>query len=117
MLQNGFKRPYVRYVGHYRGLPASAPSFCYLYPHFEVKQEKSAHVYPSAPCYGMQSVLDACAVSGLVVPCVEAVLEYRGLDIVAFQSCPDFVNASPKLGLVSQDIKKWLDSKLLFRQK
>lgn len=30
--------------------------------------------------------------------------------LLDFGVIPDFVNASPKLGFVSQNIKKWLDS-------
>ena len=57
---------------------------CHLETHFEVIQEKSAHVDPSTPCDGLQSMLYLCAVSGLVVSRMEAVLEHGCLDIVAF---------------------------------
>lgn len=57
---------------------------CHLETHFDVKQEKSAHVDPSTPCDGLQSMLYLCAVSGLVVSRMEAILEHGCLDIVAF---------------------------------
>ena len=54
---------------------------CHLETHFEVKQEKSAHVDPSTPCDGLQSRLYLCAVSSLVVSRMEAVLEHGCLNI------------------------------------
>lgn len=57
---------------------------CHLEPHFEVIQEKSAHVNPSTPCDGLQSMLYLCAVSGLVISRMEDILEHGCLDIVAF---------------------------------
>ena len=57
---------------------------CHLETHFEVIQEKSAHVNPSTPCNCLQSMLYLCAVSGLVVSRMEAILEHRCFDIVAF---------------------------------
>lgn len=57
---------------------------CHLETHFEVIQEKSAHVDPSTPCNCLQSMLYLCAVSGLVVSRMEAILEHGCFDIVAF---------------------------------
>ena len=57
---------------------------CHLETHFEVIQEKSAHVNPSTPCDGLQSMLYLCAVSGLVISRMEDILEHGCLDIVAF---------------------------------
>ena len=57
---------------------------CHLEIHFEVIQEKSAHVDPSTPCNRLQSMLYLCAVSGLVVSRMEAILEHDCFDIVAF---------------------------------
>ena len=57
---------------------------CHLETHFEVIQEKSAHVNPSTPCEGLQSMLYLCAVSGLVISRMEDILEHGCLDIVAF---------------------------------
>ena len=57
---------------------------CHLETHFEVIQEKSAHVDPSTPCNCLQSMLYLCAVSGLVVSRMEAILEHGCFDIVTF---------------------------------
>ena len=57
---------------------------CHLEIHFEVIQEKTAHVDPSTPCYCVQSMLYKRTVSGLVVSRMETVLEHGCLDIVAF---------------------------------
>ena len=57
---------------------------CHLETHFEVIQEKTAHVDPSTPCYCVKSMLYLSAVSGLVVSRMEAILENGCLDIVAF---------------------------------
>ena len=67
-----------------RGDSVFEPFCCHLETHFEVIQEKSAHVNPSTPCNSLQSMLYLCAVSGLVVSRMEAILEHGCLDIVAF---------------------------------
>lgn len=49
---------------------------------FEVKQQKSAHINPSTTFKCLHLVLDKSAISCLVVPRVEAVLEDCCLDVV-----------------------------------
>ena len=65
---------------------------CHLETHFEVIQEKSAHVDPSTPCDGLQSMLYLCAVSGLVwlvLPFGLLPLSCRWLARYVRPSCPN----------------------------
>lgn len=43
-----------------------------------------AHVHPSASCNCLQDVLKECTISGLVVSCMEAILEHGSFYVVAF---------------------------------
>lgn len=58
---------------------------------------KMAHIHPNASCNYLQAVLKECAVSGLVVSCMEAIPEHGCFDVVAFLS---FFNRD-ELNLVS----------------
>lgn len=46
--------------------------------------ENTVHVYPGVSCSCLQTVLNECAVSGLVVSRMEAILEHGGFDVVVF---------------------------------
>lgn len=63
---------------------------------------KMAHIHPNASCNYLQAVLKKCAISGLVVSCIEVILEHGCFYVVVFLSFfnRDELNLVPDLNLV-----------------